>query len=218
MELSDVEKKVLNAISFHTEEIETGQLCPEDTVLLNEMREVERYLQEKYPSYTFEITGCEPKSGTTRTYSEWYFKSAEIDRESAFIAMSEETDDGYNIRDAFFGQVIKEPIRQELEKILQENGFFVINIEVSFWDYLGKEFDENLDAQQVLKGELNAGNDFKIFLDNSKLEEKDYIVVRDKIKNLFQNEGITGEVYLVILKDADSDVARDRLYSDKILL
>ena len=218
MELTTVEKKVLNGISFHTDEIEKGDLCPEDTVLLNEMRQVEHYLQEKYPSYTFEITGCEPKSGTTRTYSEWYFKCGEIERDSAFIAMSEETENGYAIRDAFFGQVIKGPIRQELERILQTNGFSPISIEVSFWDYLGKEFDEHLDANKVLKGELEAGNDFKIFLDDSKLTEKNYEQVKDKIKELFQSEGITGEVYLVILKDADSDVARDRLYSDNILL
>ncbi|SHI58995.1 hypothetical protein [Pseudobutyrivibrio xylanivorans] len=218
MELTASEKKVLNGISFNTEEIESGNLRESDTALLNEMRAVENYLTEKYPSFSFEITGCEPKSGTTRTYSEWYFKSAEIDRESAFIAMSEESGDYFTIKDAFFGQLIRAPIKNYLEELLNKATLPVINIEVSFWEYLGEEYGEELSPEKVLTGEIDAGNDFKIFLDDSKLTDKDYRAIMEKIKTCLQSNNISGEVYLVILSSADGDPARDRVFSDSILL
>ena len=169
MELTASEKKVLNGISFNTEEIENGNLRESDVALLNEMRAVEKYLIEKYPSFSFQITGCEPKSGTARNYSEWYFKSSEIERESAFIAMSEEQDNTFIIRDAFFGQLIGEPIKNYLVQLLTNAGLPVIDIEVSFWEYLGKEYGENISTELVVTGEIDAGNDFKIYLDDSKL-------------------------------------------------
>lgn len=218
MDLTTSEKKVLNGISFNTEEIEKGNLRESDAALLAEMRAVEKYLIEKYPSFTFEITGCEPKSGTTRTYSEWYFKSGEIDRESAFIAMSEEAGDYYKIRDAFFGQLIREPIEEKILSILNNANLPVINIEVSFWEYLGEEYGEEISPEKVLTGEIDAGNDFKIFLDDSKLEDKDYQAIMEKIKTCLQAHNIYGEVYLVILSSEDGDIARDRVFSDSILL
>lgn len=218
MELTASERKVLNGISFNTEEIESGNLCDKDMALLNEMRTVEKYLAEKYPSFSFEITGCEPKSGTAREYSEWYYKVAEIDRESGFIAMSEEKNGSFEIKDAFFGQLIKDSIRDKLKDILESNGLPVISIDVSFWDYLGKEFDETISAEKVLKGEITAGNDFKIFLDGSMLSDTDYQATLNKIKELLQKEGVQGEIYLIILKSADSDYAKDRLFSGSLVL
>ncbi|SDH30262.1 hypothetical protein SAMN05421493_101216 [Pseudobutyrivibrio sp. 49] len=218
MDITASEKKVLNGISFNTEEIESGNLRESDATLLNEMRAVENYLIEKYPSFTFEITGCEPKSGTTRTYSEWYFKSKEINRESAFIAMSEENDKYFTVRDAFFGQIIREPIKNYLEELLTKANLPVITIEVSFWEYLGEEYGEEISAEKVLTGEIDAGNDFKIFLDGSKLPDEDYQAVMEKIKTCLQTNKISGEVYLVILSSCDGDFARDRVFSDSILL
>ncbi|MDC7277980.1 MULTISPECIES: hypothetical protein [Pseudobutyrivibrio] len=218
MDLTASEKKVLNGISFNTEEIESGNLRESDAALLTEMRAVGKYLIEKYPNFHFEITGCEPKSGTTRTYSEWYFKSAEIDRESAFIAMSEEAGDYYKIRDAFFGQLIREPITEKLLSILNNANLPVLNIEVSFWEYLGEEYGEEISPEKVLTGEIDAGNDFKIFLDDSKLVDKDYQAIMEKIKTCLQANNISGQVYLVILSGENADAARDRVFSDSILL
>ena len=48
MDLTASEKKVLNGISFNTEEIEKGNLRESDAALLSEMRAVEKYLIEKF--------------------------------------------------------------------------------------------------------------------------------------------------------------------------
>ena len=167
--LSESEKKILSGITFHTEEIESGNLCDSDMELLTEMRGLAEYVPEKYPSYTFEITGCEPKEGTTRAYNEWYYKSMQIDRDSAFIATVENTDDALEIKDDFYGEV-------------------------------------------------QADNEFKIFLDASKLDTKDYQAVASEVADLFKQEEITGEIYLVILKNSKVDPARGRLFSQSISL
>ena len=218
MELTASEKKVLKGISFNTEEIESGNLRETDMAFLKEMRAVENYLVEKYPSFSFEITGCEPKSGTTRTYSEWYYKSAEVERESAFIAMSADVGGSFDIKDAFFGQLIRDSIRNCLEQMLANEKLPVIRIDVSFWEYLGNEYGEDISFEMVLTGEIDAGNDFKIFLDGSKLEDNDYLAIMEKIKNCLQANNVSGEVYLIILSSAEGDIARDRVFSDSILL
>lgn len=216
--LSESEKKILSGITFHTEEIENGNLCDSDMELLNEMRGLEEYLPEKYPSYTFEITGCEPKEGTIRPYNEWYYKSNQIDRDSAFIAIVENNQSQLEIKDDFYGEVIRTPIKEDILKLLTESGYPIIDVVVSFWKYLGKDYGENLIPKQVLSGEVQADNDFKIFLDGSKLTTKDYKAVASNITELFKQESISGEIYLVVLKNATVDPARGRLFSQSISL
>jgi hypothetical protein len=216
--LSESEKKILSGITFHTEEIESGNLCDSDMELLTEMRGLAEYLPEKYPSYTFEITGCEPKEGTTRAYNEWYYKSKQIDRDSAFIATVENTDDALEIKDDFYGEVIRTPIKRNIVRLLVDAGYPVIDVVISFWKYLGKDYGENLVPTQVLSGEVQADNEFKIFLDASKLATKDYQAVASEVAELFKQEEITGEIYLVILKNSKVDPARGRLFSQSISL
>lgn len=216
--LSESEKKILSGITFHTEEIESGNLCDSDMELLTEMRGLAEYLPEKYPSYTFEITGCEPKEGTTRAYNEWYYKSKQIDRDSAFIATVENTDDALEIKDDFYGEVIRTPIKRNIVRLLVDAGYPVIDVVISFWKYLGKDYGENLIPTQVLSGEVQADNEFKIFLDASKLATKDYQAVASEVADLFKQEEITGEIYLVILKNSKVDSARARLFSQSISL
>ncbi|SOB92754.1 hypothetical protein [Pseudobutyrivibrio ruminis] len=216
--LSESEKKILSGITFHTEEIESGNLCDSDMELLTEMRGLAEYLPEKYPSYTFEITGCEPKEGTIRPYNEWYYKSKQIDRDSAFIATVENTDDALEIKDDFYGEVIRTPIKEDISKLLSDNGYPVIDVVVSFWKYLGKDYGENLVPKQVLSGEIQADNDFKIFLDASKLNTTDYKSVAQDVAELFKQQHISGEIYLVVLRNANVDPARGRLFSQSISL
>ncbi|QFJ55835.1 hypothetical protein [Pseudobutyrivibrio xylanivorans] len=216
--ITDDEKKVLSGITFHTEEIENGNLCDTDIALLYEMRLVDNYLKDKYPTFTFEITGCEPKDGTVRTYDEWYYTVEGINRDSAFIAMADGDDADLKIKDDFYGEVIREDIKKELEKILESAGIPVIDVNVSFWEYLGNEFDGELSPINVLHGKLPTGNDFKIFLDDTKLSDKDYKKVVADIKNCLKTEGVHGDIYIVVLKNAEADYARDRLFSDSFII
>lgn len=219
MEITAAEKNILSGITFHTEEIENGQLCDEDKEILTEMRAVAGYFAEKYPSYNFEITGCEPKAGTVRTYNEWYYKVEGIDRESAFIATAEKKDNGdYDIKDDFFGELIKDSMAKEVKRILVRGRFPVIQVNVGFWETLGGDFGEKLSPKDVLSGKINAGNDIKVFLDGSKLNTAKCDGVAKEIENCLLKEGVKGDVYVVVLKAADSDFTKDRLYSTTLYL
>ena len=217
-ELTNEEKKVLSGVTFHTEEIEKGELCESDLALLEEMRAVSGYLHEKYPSYSFEITGCEPKAGTIRDYNEWYYKAAEVDRESAFIATAKEQGKEIEILDDFYGEVIREKAQKEVDKVLDSGNIPVINVDISFWEYFGKDFGENISVEKVLKGEIPAGNDIKIFIDDSKLTNKNYQSLLKDVEKCLKTKGICGEVYVVVLKNADGDFAKDRLFSGSVVL
>ena len=217
-ELTNEEKKVLSGITFHTEEIEKGELCEADLALLQEMRDVADYLHEKYPSYSFEITGCEPKSGTIRDYDEWYYKAEGIDRESAFIATAHEVDDRLEIKDDFYGEIIREKMITEIEKILKASKIPVIKTDISFWEYFGKEYGEGISEKDVLTGKIPAGNDIKIFVDGSGLINKDYKAVASDVEKCLKKEKICGEVYIVIIKNAQGDFLKDRLFSDSVVL
>ena len=128
MELSAEEKKVLSGVTFHSEEIENGELCDEDKAILENMRAVKKYLEEKYSKYQFEITGCEPKEGTARDYDEWYYKALEIDRDSAFIARASEVDGKLVIQDDFYGELIRKDAKEEIRKLLTADGFSVASL------------------------------------------------------------------------------------------
>ncbi|WP_034444980.1 hypothetical protein [Butyrivibrio sp. AE2032] len=218
MELTKEEKNVLSGITFHTEEIEKGELCEADMELLKEMRAVAGYFKEKYPSYTFEITGCEPKSGTVREHNEWYYKVAGLDRASAFIATAEEKDGKFEIRDDFFGEIIKDEMADEIKKILTKNSFPVVKVTVGFWESLGSQHGEDISASDVLKGVIRAGNDIKIFLDGSKLDCKKYEDVSASVEKALLTEKIKGDVYIVVVKDSEGDLTKDRLFSDTLYL
>ena len=218
MELTAEEKKVLSGITFHSEEVENGQLCDEDKAILEEMRTVKKYLEDKYSKYQFEITGCEPKEGTARDYDEWYYKALEIERDSAFIAMARDVDGKLEIQDDFYGELIRGDARAEVKKLLKADGFAVVNVDVSFWEYFGNECGEDLDALKVLKGKVQAGNDIKIFLDGERLSKDAYDGEIERLEKCLKKADIKGDIYVVILKDANGDFVRDRLYSDSFEL
>ncbi len=218
MELTEAEVKVLTGISFNAEEIKNGDLNDDELAMLSEMRAVADYLKEKYPSNEFEITGCEPKSGTVKPYNEWYYRAKEIDRESAFIARAEDKDGKLLITDDFYSELIRKPVQDELVRILSENRLPVVFVNADFWEYFGKEYGADIAAADVLKGKVPAGNDIKIFLDGSKLPTVPYESTVSKIEGILKKEEITGDVYIVVLKSADGDLAKDRLYSDSIML
>ena len=218
MELTNEEKKILMGISFNPEGVEDGDLLDNDLVLLDQMRSVASYLKEKYPSYNFEITGCEPKSGTTRDYDEWFFKAKEVDRASAFIASIEGEAGKFQIRDDFFGEIVKASIEKEVSQILSDGGFDVVEVNVSFWEQLGKEYGEGISPDEVLKGEIAAENDIKVFIDGSKLTDSQYEKTVGDMEDCLKKEKVCGEVYVVILSSRDGDFAKDRLYSDSFAL
>ena len=218
MELSAEEKKVLSGVTFHSEEIENGELCDEDKVILENMRAVKKYLEEKYSKYQFEITGCEPKEGTARDYDEWYYKALEIDRDSAFIARASEVDGKLVIQDDFYGELIRKDAQEEIRKLLTADGFIVATVNVNFWEYFGDDCGQDIDASKVLTGKIPAGNDIKIFLDGSKVAGEDFDGEVTKLEKCFKKHDIKGDIYVVFLKDANGDIVRDRLYSDSFEL
>ncbi len=218
MELTSNEKDVLAGLSFNAEEIKKGELNEADMAMLLEMRAVYSYLEEKYPSYKFEISSCDPKSGTVKEYDEWYFRAEKIDRASAFIALVTEDGESFDIKDDFYGEIVRGSIQDFLGEKLGSNDIPVIQINAGFWEYLGKEYGEKILAEDVLKGKIPAGNDIKIFLDGSGMDASSYGDVVKKITEILKKEDVLGEIYIVVLKDKDSDFAKDRLYSKSITL
>ena len=142
MELTHEEESILSGISFNGEQIKNGELDENDKALLIEMRTVGAYLKEKYPSYVFVITGCELKAGTAKDYNEWYYRAEGIERDSAFIATSQEVDGKLVVKDDFYGEVVRKAIQEEIEDDLTQIGLPVIQINIGFWEYLGKEYGE----------------------------------------------------------------------------
>ena len=218
MELTNSEIKLLTAISFNAEEIEKGNLTDKETALLNEMRAVNAQLSAKYPSYKFEITGCEPKEGTARDYNEWFYRIEGTENQSAFIARVEDTAGTLSVTDDFYGEVIRDSIIDALEKIVNGAGFPLVLVNIGFWEFFGKEYGEKLSPTDVLTGKINAGNDIKLFLDGSGLKQSSYEDAVKELEENLKNNQVTGDVYVVILSSADGDMAKDRVYSDSFTL
>ena len=239
MELTGIEKQVLSGISFNADDIESGNLNADEEAMLLEMRSVADYLNEKYPSTPVIITGCDPKSGTVKTYNEWYFRpDAEAGGEnladvcSAIVEAaspqtspqesSESTTDtescALSIRDNFYGTLVRGPMEKNISSILTDSDLPVIDIDVSFWEHLGKEYGEQISVEDVLSAVVPAGNDIKIFLDGSMLSGSPYDSTVAKVKTCLNEAGVKGDIYIVILRDAESDKARGRLFTKSLTL
>ena len=218
MELTSGEKKVLSGISFNADRIAVGELDENETEILKEMRSVGDYLKEKYPSYNLEITGCEPKSGTVRDYDEWYFESPSSDDNALTgIALFYDKDTSFEIRDNFYGEIIKASMAEQIEKALAPSAS-IIDIKISFFEYLGKEYGEDISSRDVLCGKIKAGNNIKLFVDASGIDPDDLDSKVSEIKKLLSKASVVGDIYVIFLMSSDADPLRDRVYSDDFTL
>ena len=84
----------------------------------------------------------------------------------------------------------------------------------SFWEMMGREYGETIPVMKVLNGAIDAGNDVKVFIDGSEIKESDYEKTVSDVEEILTRKNVIGDVYVVILKDANADFAKDRLYSD----
>lgn len=193
-----------------------------NTEMNQQAKEVEAYLQSKYPDHRFDVTSCTPMSGTARDYDEWFYYTLDSEgnpeNESAYVAKGRVCDDIYEITDDFYGEVIRDEIIKLICKSALDAGFPVVDIKISFWEQFGMEEGKELSATDVLTGKINAGNDIKIFLDGSGLEQSSHEDTVAALEKSFKERGFTGDFYVVILKSADADQARDRIYSDSFTL
>lgn len=187
-----------------------------------QMQAVTDYLHQKYPDYKFEITGCEPMEGTARDYDEWFYVTlndeGEAENRSAFIARARTVGDAYEITDDFYGELIRNSIVKNVCKVAADAGFPVVDMKVSFWEHFGSEDGMDISPMDVLTGKINAGNDIKIFLDGSSLTQSSHEETVSALERCFKQKGFVGDYYVVILKSSDSDLAKDRLYSDSFTL
>ena len=187
-----------------------------------QMQAVTDYLHQKYPDFKFEITGCEPMEGTARDYDEWFYvtlnNDGEAENQSAFIARARIVDGTYEITDDFYGELIRDSVVKKVCKAATEAGFPVVDIKVSFWEHFGSEDGTDISSMDVLTGRINAGNDIKIFLDGSSLTQSSFEETISALERCFKQKGFVGDYYVVILKSSDSDLAKDRLYSDSFTL
>ena len=219
MELTSAEKKVLSGISFNSEAIENDELGEKELSLLMEMRFVAAYLQKKYPDYSFTITGCEPMEGTSREHDEWFYSVGESGEDtSAFIARAKKDGESFVVTDDFYGEVIRDEAQAIISKHAEEGGFPVVSVSIGFWEYFGEDLGKDISAEDVLTGKIKAGNDIKIFLDGSKLQQSSHEAAISDLEKILKKKGITGDVYVVILKTADADPAKGRIFSDSFTL
>ncbi|WP_026652953.1 hypothetical protein [Butyrivibrio proteoclasticus] len=235
MTLTDNEKSVLKGISFNSDSIETGALDDQDSAILTEMRAVGHYLKNKYPTHNFIISGCEPKTGTLRDYNEWYF--SEEDGPS-YIAIAIEnsslsesgvvTSSRTVIKDNYYGEIVRSKIQESVLELVKSAGFPVIDVRADFSEFLGMEYKDSITVTDVLTGVVPAGNDFKVFLDGSQLtriipDRSDKVLAKSlyseritRLCDVLKAKDIVGDVYVVILKRADADPIRGRLYSENV--
>ena len=122
------------------------------------------------------------------------------------------------IRDNFYGILVRGPMEKEISSILEDSGLPVTDIDVSFWEHLGKEYGEQISAEDVLHSVIPAGNDIKIFLDGSKLSGPPFDMTVAKVKTSLTEAGVKGDIYIVVLRDAESDKARGRLFTKSFTL
>ena len=83
-----------------------------------------KYLERKYPSHTFEITGCSPK-GMGIDYSTFWFRADgeedDMEHEVYDLYLEEDDERNYSCEDNYYDRLLRDSYSKALLEFLQES-------------------------------------------------------------------------------------------------
>ncbi len=200
-EMTAGELELMTRIAIDKQAAAEGILGDWEKEILEEVRVGKDYLEEKYPGSQLEIIGCEA-SDSVRNYNTYTLKTAN-DEHYYEMRISPGKEEKYDITDDYYGGLIRDIAQEQICEIVRKAGLPCIKVKASFDAFLGKEYDADISAADVLTGAVPSDNSFQIYLDEDKLDHSSYKGNVQEVKACIQEAGIVG-YFTVIIGTADS--------------
>lgn len=171
MEMSETEKNFLKGIYINEDRLEEGCLYSYQEKMLLQYRFVLGYLNEKYPSYSFEIIGGEP-ANAVNSYAGFSF--CEKDGDTVFQAQVTQEEEALIGEDNFYGEIIREPydayIYEECKgKLDLLGGVYSIITGIK-----GPDYNEKLTVEAIISGDKEISPLTEIYLNGAQITEEEW--------------------------------------------
>lgn len=209
VEMTEEQKDLLIKISIDEESVQEGDLSEWQKEVLRQYDYVMEYLKKKYPSYTFHIDYCEPKD-IFNSYSKFWF-TEESDSEGDYELYLEIEENQYSAKDNFYGHIIGPKYEAKLMELLKQENIPCDRVEVGITTVQGESFNEQMDVDEMINGNLIVKQTTLFHIDKQKLNGASYESVYNQIHQWMDKKKIYG-YYIVTIYDsmnANNEVFRD---------
>lgn len=160
--MTDVEKELLCMTYGNDERIMEGKLTKRQKEGLKELRMATDYLEEKYPGYELNFFYF----SNSTSYHKFCRLEFLVDGcEDYFTVQIAVTDDGYIIRDDFYGYVLGPAYNKMLTEKFAEAGIENFVVHTRFGGYVGKEINSNISMDEFLIYMKNQNANVYVFID-----------------------------------------------------
>ena len=218
VELTQEKKDFLAEMYMDGDRIQEGKLYGYQKEVLYQYDYALKYLERKYPSHTFEITGCSPK-GMGIDHSTFWFRADEEEDDKVYDLYLEEDKEGnYSCEDNYYKTLLRDSYDEAVLELLQESVPECVGVIVGFDNTQGEEINENLTGKEILEGNYNLPNFTDIYVfepDASRAQ-----ILTDEIEAVIEEKNIVGaySIYILSMNPCDTysgDELRTYVRSDE---
>ena len=206
-ELTQEQIDLLCNISVNEETVREGKLKSWQEEVLNQYDSAMEYLMDKYPSYDFVITFCEPKN-IVNPYTTFNFmeKSEEGVYYDMYVDVYEENGGKrYEMKDNFHQKLFEDELANLFWELMQEEFVECINVTTSLSTVQGEEYGENLDLQKILSGEMTLDHDTDFYINAEGMTDAEYTEMVEQIKEFILEKGIYGSYDVKFVNEAEPE-------------
>lgn len=221
VELTQEKKDFLAEMYVDGDRIQEGKLYSYQKEVLYQYDYALKYLERKYPSHTFEITGCSPK-GMGIDYSTFWFRADgeedDMEHEVYDLYLEEDDEGNYSCEDNYYKTLLRDSYDEAVLELLQERVPECVGVIVGFDNTQGEEINENLTGKEILEGNYNLPNFTDIYVfepDASRAQS-----LTDEIEAVIEEKNIVGaySIYILSMNPCDTysgDELRTYVRSDE---
>ena len=168
IEITPEELSLLTSISVNEKKVREGQLNNWQKQLLMEIKAVRSVLNDKYPSSSFEIKECTGTS-TQNGFSTFLFSEASHEEMLFDASCTPDIDSkgDFRIEDNYYRVFLEPVLKDTLHSILRAHALEPVQILCSYTSMLGKEADETITLDSVIKNGLKVQPTIQIILDGN---------------------------------------------------
>lgn len=212
--------ELLCGISVNEEKVREGELADWQIEVLKQYDYANGYLEKKYPSYSFVMPLCEPM-GTMNSYAIFYFfETKDIDRENRYelrleVPEEKDSDKPYIVRDNFYGGLYEDKLARKIYDLITQEIPECIRVTCNITALEGEKLGENLDLENILRGELTINHDTDFYINASEMDEKNYSEKVNIIKEYINSRNIIGSYDVkFVLQEDDTVLYREHFFCE----
>lgn len=208
-ELNQEQEELLCAISVNKDKVKNGKLYDWQVEVLNQFDYAMEYLAAKYPSYSFKMVYCIPKN-KMNSYTTFSFIEQADSNKCYDLYLYVDDKGAYEAEDNFYGDIKEDELAVALLTLLQDEFPECVQVTTNIPYVQGQEYDEELNINQIINGEIKLSQNSTIYIQSEILTEEKYQEKVKKLNDFLINKEIEGSYTVVFMER----VNKSELYKD----